>query len=235
MWRHPNDHTKWSLTSLETSRWKLKSFPLLLHNQNMSMTSYHFLLPHAVCIIYFSWQPHPRLIYLITFITPGLILGLRPANERRRYFVTTSRIGWAQDYNQPCYTVSYINVILAWLGIAFTYCFTNCSNVLKLAWNISVCFFVFGDIWGTRPLWLHHFYWCIISGYVSSLFQHVLVGVTVWGRVAIFVREVFCSYIVDVFVIVTYVVCQWDELVSLCHDARWKNCMETGLYLKNVC
>ena len=30
----------------------------------------------------------------------GLILGLRPANERRRYFVTTSLIGWAQAYNQ---------------------------------------------------------------------------------------------------------------------------------------
>ena len=26
----------------------------------------------------------------------GLILGLRPANERRRYFVTPSLIGWAQ-------------------------------------------------------------------------------------------------------------------------------------------
>ena len=26
----------------------------------------------------------------------GLILGLRPANERRRYFVTTSLIGWVQ-------------------------------------------------------------------------------------------------------------------------------------------
>ena len=25
-----------------------------------------------------------------------LILGLRPANERRRYFVTTSLIGWVQ-------------------------------------------------------------------------------------------------------------------------------------------
>ena len=25
-----------------------------------------------------------------------LILGLRPANERRRYFVTTSLTGWAQ-------------------------------------------------------------------------------------------------------------------------------------------
>ena len=26
----------------------------------------------------------------------GLILGLRPANERQRYFVMTSLIGWAQ-------------------------------------------------------------------------------------------------------------------------------------------
>ena len=26
----------------------------------------------------------------------GLVLGLRPANERRRYFVTTSLIGWEQ-------------------------------------------------------------------------------------------------------------------------------------------
>ena len=32
----------------------------------------------------------------------GLILGLRLVNERRCYFVTTSLIGWAQAYNQPC-------------------------------------------------------------------------------------------------------------------------------------
>ena len=31
-----------------------------------------------------------------------LILGLLPANERRRYFVTTSLIGWVQTENQPC-------------------------------------------------------------------------------------------------------------------------------------
>ena len=31
----------------------------------------------------------------------GLILGLRPANERRCYFVTASLIGRAQTYNQP--------------------------------------------------------------------------------------------------------------------------------------
>ena len=29
----------------------------------------------------------------------GLILGLRPTNERRRYKVTPSLIGWAQTYN----------------------------------------------------------------------------------------------------------------------------------------
>ena len=32
----------------------------------------------------------------------GLIPGLRPANERWRYFVTKSLIGWAQDKKQPC-------------------------------------------------------------------------------------------------------------------------------------
>ena len=28
-----------------------------------------------------------------------------PANERRRYFVTTSLIGWAQAYKQPCHRI----------------------------------------------------------------------------------------------------------------------------------
>ena len=32
----------------------------------------------------------------------GQILGLRPANERRRYKVTPSPIDWAQTWNQPC-------------------------------------------------------------------------------------------------------------------------------------
>ena len=31
-----------------------------------------------------------------TILLPGLILGLCPANERRRYKVTPSLIGWAQ-------------------------------------------------------------------------------------------------------------------------------------------
>ena len=32
----------------------------------------------------------------------GLILGLRTANGKLRYFVTTSLIGWVQAQNQPC-------------------------------------------------------------------------------------------------------------------------------------
>ena len=32
----------------------------------------------------------------------GPILGLYPANERRRYKVTASLIGWAQTWTHPC-------------------------------------------------------------------------------------------------------------------------------------
>ena len=40
-----------------------------------------------------------------------MILDLRPVNERRRYFVTTSLIGWAQAYSQPEGLVSVPGVI----------------------------------------------------------------------------------------------------------------------------
>ena len=36
---------------------------------------------------------------------PGMILSLRPANERRRYKVTPSLIGWAQILNQAWFTL----------------------------------------------------------------------------------------------------------------------------------
>ena len=39
---------------------------------------------------------------LVKAMHSELILGLRPANERRRYFVATSLIGWTQACNQPC-------------------------------------------------------------------------------------------------------------------------------------
>ena len=43
-------------------------------------------------------KPHVTVwvISLVQYPIAGLILGLRPTNERRRYVVTTSLIGWAQ-------------------------------------------------------------------------------------------------------------------------------------------
>ena len=42
-------------------------------------------------------KPIPEtMITYFTYSYTGLILGLRPANERRRYNVTPSLIGWAQ-------------------------------------------------------------------------------------------------------------------------------------------
>ena len=52
----------------------------------------------------FVWLAIYRLQWRLSSyeIYPWLILGLRPANERRCYFVTTSLIGWMQAQNQPC-------------------------------------------------------------------------------------------------------------------------------------
>ena len=33
----------------------------------------------------------------------GIILGMDSANERRRYIVTSSLIGWVHTQNDPCY------------------------------------------------------------------------------------------------------------------------------------
>ena len=33
---------------------------------------------------------------------PGIILYMRPANERRHHNVTSSLIGWAHTQNDPC-------------------------------------------------------------------------------------------------------------------------------------
>ena len=50
-------------------------------------------IPHKLFMGYWNNGPNGRL-------SPGdntrLILGLCPANERRRYYVTVSVIGWAQ-------------------------------------------------------------------------------------------------------------------------------------------
>ena len=42
------------------------------------------------------WSDHSHVLSHWYYIDSGMILGLRPANERRCYSVTTSLIGWAQ-------------------------------------------------------------------------------------------------------------------------------------------
>ena len=50
-----------------------------------------------------STASSPKLEHTHNVSYSGLILGVRPINERRRYFVTTFLIGWAHAWNQPCY------------------------------------------------------------------------------------------------------------------------------------
>ena len=75
-------------------RQKSQSYMIILHIMNMKKHSTKGRI----------WLPH-------MFKLTGLILGLRPANERWRYVVTTSLIGTAQTKNQPCsyYHVFWIN------------------------------------------------------------------------------------------------------------------------------
>ena len=83
-------------------------------------------IKYAVVLSYSSWL---CVIVLVksacTIYLPGLILGLRPANERRRYKVTPSLIGWEQTSNQPWFTHSIqgcftITRVIVWLLDSFT-------------------------------------------------------------------------------------------------------------------
>ena len=53
----------------------------------MILSTVHLMLLGVIVLLYI-----PRWLYH----NAGLILDLRPANERRRYKVTPSLIGWAQ-------------------------------------------------------------------------------------------------------------------------------------------
>ena len=59
-------------------------------------------------------------IYIYHDSYTGLILGLRPANERRRYNVTPSLIRWAQTSNQPWYNFAQTKfTLLSSMNICF--------------------------------------------------------------------------------------------------------------------
>ena len=83
-------------------------------------------IKYAVVLFYSSWLCVIVLVKSVcTIYLPGLILGLRPANERPRYKVTPSLIGWEQTSNQPWFTHSIqgcftITRVIVWLLDSFT-------------------------------------------------------------------------------------------------------------------
>ena len=55
---------------------------------------FHFTIPNIKAKFRPSYDIYFE-AWLVSSYTPGLVLVLRPANERRRYKVTPSLIGWA--------------------------------------------------------------------------------------------------------------------------------------------
>ena len=72
-----------------------------------------------VIISHLFWIYHARVlswtksrVYVAVYYNAGLIPGLRPANERLRYFLTTSLIDWAQTYNQSSNVYHQANLVV---------------------------------------------------------------------------------------------------------------------------
>ena len=57
-----------------------------------------------LCLLWFCYQLLVNCMIYLHLCNSGLILGFRPANERLRYNVTSSLIGWAQTILQGGFT-----------------------------------------------------------------------------------------------------------------------------------
>ena len=72
-----------------------------------------------------QWDVHlTQAIRLADFRAHSRFLGLHPTNERWRYSVMTSLIGWEQTQNQPCDLIHYF----------FSSEQLNCNHILLLKW-----------------------------------------------------------------------------------------------------
>ena len=97
-----------------------------------------------------------------THALSGLILGLRPANERRRYFVTASLIRWAKTYNQTCSIDDLLHMCILY--------FDSLCRLWKglWQWNMHPCHFV--------VRWSNPLFWLLrrdLLQYVLYLLTHV--------------------------------------------------------------
>ena len=70
---------------------------------------------------------------------PGLILGLRSANERRRYTVTPSLIGWAQTLNQPWYLCTSVQAYTEGRNIYYIVSKLITENAISRRYQQNIC------------------------------------------------------------------------------------------------
>ena len=100
-----------------------------------------------------------RLTHIAEFeYNPRMILGLRPANESRRYTVTPSLIDWAKTLNQPCNSLLEVSdMCTRWQHILPHTChdFTSANTNVRLCqgyeWHSNIC------LWQThwRYIYIH--------------------------------------------------------------------------------
>ena len=92
-----------------------------------------------------------------------LILGLRPANERLRYFVTTSLIGWAQTQNHPCMLTL---IMSTWSRVYSSHVPTSTTDAISIWRNDMKCKYIsmFAIIMSTRSR--------VDSSHVTQAYTH---------------------------------------------------------------
>ena len=88
-----------------TPTWKtpFRGRVISLRSAMQNMTQTDNIRSHGRCMKFYAAWPYQiiRFIHILIILIrlaayPGLILGMHPANERRRYKVTPSLIGWAK-------------------------------------------------------------------------------------------------------------------------------------------
>ena len=137
------------------------------------------------------------LSFLLTnYLFIGLILGLHPANERRRYFVTMPLIGWAQAYNWPSFYVIQLRISIKMVTVWH-------NDVMSCKHYPHYWSFVRDAIGQRRPShWLVMFHVDLLYYREQSSQQTVELSVTLHAMILI------CRY--------------YDE--SFCGMSRWLLC-----------
>ena len=79
---------------------KMKNSNLL--SSHVESYTWYFPINFAVLRTQTICSTNTGMVIAIRCIMPGIILCMRPANERWRYTVTPSLIGWVHTQNDPC-------------------------------------------------------------------------------------------------------------------------------------